>query len=470
MNGMYTLNDMAAMMGLPLPDIGSDVRPTGISIDTRTLKPGDLFFALSGERFDADRFVDEAFAKGAVGAVTHTAHCSGPCLITRDPLKALQELAAAHRARMNATVIGITGSCGKTTAKDMAAAVLSAKYPTVKTQGNLNNDIGCPLSLLGILPTTRYAVIEMGANHVGEIAAMCEMARPSESAVTLVAPAHLEGFGSLERIARAKGEIADALPPDGCFYVNMDNPWCRAMGERYQGEKVRFGSEGDFYARRVSMLASGEMELDIFPVGVLRLPLQVRAHVANVLLAVAIGSRHGVEDLEPPLRRACEQSARFKILRVGPMEVLDDTYNANPASMRAALEALKDRPGSRKIAVLGEMLELGKEAAAHHRALGEHAAAMGVHRLLACGEHGGDIVEGAHSYGLLAAERVANHEQAASLLARDALPGDVILIKGSRGMKMEMVITLLQGLFPDSPCKDPVSSQDEQGSGPCRQP
>ena len=443
----YSIGEIAAMTGAQTPEGAADLRVSGVSTDTRTLERGNLFVALSGEHFDGDTFVDTAFEKGAAAAITHRPHEAGPCLVHPEPLKALQQLATRHREQCAAAIIAITGSCGKTTVKDMTAAVLGTRYPVVKTPGNLNNDIGCPLSLLRIAPETRYAIIEMGANHPGEIAELCRMARPIESTVTLVAPAHLEGFGgSVAAVAKAKSEIMEALPPDGCFYVNADDPYCREMADRYPGEKVFFGSRGDVVLDDLHFDAAGEMALTISPVGRMRLPLSVRAHAANVLLAIAIGLRHGITAFEEPLRAACLSASRFRVIKLGSRTVLDDTYNANPASMRAALEALADYPGARKIAVLGDMFEVGDEAPSLHAGVGAEAARQGVYRLMALGAHAPDLVAGARDAGLVQAAAFESHEAVAAALRADAAPGDVLLVKGSRGMRMETVIQLLQAV------------------------
>jgi len=424
---------------------------TGVSTDTRTLKPGDLYVALRGPNFDAENFVADAFARGAAAAVCRVPHPEGPCLVVPDPLAALQRFASRHRMTHDIPVLAITGSCGKTTAKDFTAEVLASRYTVIKTEGNLNNEIGCPLSLLRLDRDTTFAVIEMGANHVGEIANLCGLARPTESAVTLVAPAHLEGFGSIEAVARAKAEIVDNLDADGRFYQNMDNPWCRAMAQGFGGEIIRFGSEGDVVLRGCDFEDSGELRLSIDPIGELRLPLPVKAHATNVLLAVAVGLQHGIRDFEGPLRRACQASSRFKIYTLGGLEILDDTYNANPASMDAALDALVARPGrGARIAVLGDMLELGAEAAALHEALGARAAALGVDRVLSYGAHACDIIRGARGAGLSSAEAFDSHARLASALHEASGPGDVILLKGSRGVRMERVAGALKRLVaPD---------------------
>ncbi len=440
----YTLAEIAGMLDADGPDRAETIRVTGVSTDTRTLQPGDLFFALSGDSHDGDRFVDTAFERGAAAAVTHTPHVSGPCLLQGHPLQALQRLAAAHRAKCSARVIALTGSCGKTTAKEMIASVLGTQYGVIKTPGNLNNDIGCPLSLLGITPQTQYAIIEMGANHTGEIAQLCRMARPNESAVTMVAPAHLEGFGDIGGVARAKAEIMEALPADGCFYVNADDPHCMEMAGKFPGDKVYFGKHGDVILESLHFDANGEMVLSVHPVGILRLPLAVRAHSTNVLLAVSVGLRHHITQFEAPLRAACEAAIRFKVLKLSPWVILDDTYNANPASMVAAIEALADFPGRRKIAVLGDMFELGDASRRLHLEVGQAAARHGINWLLTLGEHAEAMAAAARATGIPDAAAYENHEAIAGALTRHAAEGDIILIKGSRGMKMETVIQSLR--------------------------
>ena len=444
MGWSYTLGKLAAWLDTA-PGSAPTTPFSGVSTDTRTLEPGSLFVALAGPNFDAERFVGEAFARGAAAALCKEPHPEGPCLTVPDPLAALQRFARRHRMAHDVPVLAITGSCGKTTAKDLTATLLESRYRVIRTLGNLNNDIGCPLSLLRIERDTALAVIELGANHPGEIAQLCTLARPTESAVTMVAPAHLEGFGSIEDVARAKGEIVDGLDADGCFYRNMDNSWCRAMGADFRGDEVRFGHEGDVVLRAQSFDDSGDMLLDIDPIGRIRLPLLVPAHATNVLLAVAVGLRHGVSEFEGPLRDACSRAARFKVRVLGDYEILDDTYNANPASMEAALEALAQRPGSgKRLAALGEMLEMGDDVAAHHQALGEAAARHGVEVLFAYGAHARDIIAGARAAGVPLAEALESHEAIADALLQSASPGDSILLKGSRGVRMERVAEALE--------------------------
>ena len=445
----YTLAQLAQIVGADLVGAGSTTF-SRVSTDTRTIEPGEVFFALSGERFDGNAFVAAAFARGACGAVARRADSSGPCIVVEDVQRALQQFAAHHRARFDIPVLALTGSCGKTTSKDMIAAVLATRYNALKTQGNLNNEIGCPLTLLKIDESTGFAVIEMGANHAGEIAHLCELVQPTEAAVTMVAPAHLEGFGSVENVARAKGEIVRGLRRGGIFYVNADDEWCVKMAGDFGGEKIFYGKRGDVSLESCEIVSPGRARLRIEPVGEMDLPLACPAHATNVLLAVAVGLRHGVTEFEGPLREAVRGGLRFKILDIGPLTVLDDSYNANPASVAAALEAIEAWPAPNspaRMAVLGEMLELGESAQQLHREIGERAARAGVTHLFARGPHACDTIDAAKSAGVAHAEVIDDPNEIAAAVRRFAGPGDLLLVKGSRGMEMERVISALRELY-----------------------
>lgn len=443
----HTLIELARVIGATPP--GCDAPFDSVSTDTRTLLPGAVFFGLTGAKFDGNRFVPEAFAKGALAAVTTRPQEGGVCLVVDDPQCALQQFAAYHRSQYSIPVIGLTGSCGKTTAKDLMAAVLSTRYRVVKTQGNLNNEVGCPLSLLQMDHATEAAVIEMGASHPGNIAHLCSLAMPTEGAITMIGPAHLEGLGTIEDVARTKGELVQALPQDGVFYVNADDPRCVRLGDAYSGEKVTFGSRGDVVLQSCRFASSGELVLHIAPVGTLQLPIACRAHATNVLLAIAVGLRHGIRAFEQPLRNAYAQSSRFKLLKIGPLEVIDDTYNANPASVAAALEALAERPGpALRMAALGDMLELGPASAELHRALGEQAGRLGIHCVFALGEFAHEVVNGAKSCGVARAEVLDSHGAVCdAAVAASGGAAAMLLVKGSRGMQMEKVIAALSERF-----------------------
>ncbi len=446
MTWSYTLKELALVANAGVP--ARSVTFSSVSTDTRRLEHGDVFFALKGENFDGNRFVEDAFEKGACAAVTSEPTPAGPCIVVADPLKALQSFAAHHRNHYDIPVIALTGSCGKTMAKELIAAVLSTRYDVARTPGNHNNDIGCPLSLLEIDGDTGAAVIEMGANHEGEIAYLCELARPTEAAITMIGQAHLEGFGTIDRVASAKGEIVKGLPPDGTFYVNADDSWCVRIAEAHGGPKIRFGRAGDVALRECNIEPDGTMRLDVHPVGELSLPLVSRAHISNVLLAIAVGVQHRVEQFEEPLRAGIVSGSRIRIGRIGPLKVIDDTYNANPASTRAALDVLADRaPSGKRIAVLGEMLELGEQSAQLHREIGKYAAERDVTHLFVRGAHADDVVEGAKASGIGHAEVVDDHSKMARAIWDVAYSGDTVLVKGSRGEAMEHVLDELRKLL-----------------------
>jgi UDP-N-acetylmuramoyl-tripeptide--D-alanyl-D-alanine ligase len=422
-----------------------------ISTDTRTLEGGDVFFALSGERFDGTEFSGRAFEAGAAAVISTKQHPAGPCVVVDDPLAALQRFAAAHRSLYEIPVIAITGSCGKTTSKDLITSVLKTKYEIAHTEGNLNNEVGCPLSLLGIGNGTERAVVEMGANHMGEIAALCALAKPTEAAITMIGPAHLKGFGSIESVASAKAEIMESLPLDGMFYVNADDPRCVEIGKGYAGRTLRFGKDGDVRLEKCSRLDSGELLLRVEPVGEFALPIPSAAHASNVLLAIAVGLQHGIEDFEAPLREACASSRRFRVFRVGPLEVLDDSYNSNPVSARAAIDALAERASAgKRIALLGDMLELGPDAGSFHAELGRYAAERDISYVFARGDFAHDTIDAARELGAVVAEAIQEYEDLARAIAECAAEGDMLLVKGSRGMAMEKVIELLRVRYSET--------------------
>ena len=448
MSWHYRVAELAEVIGAEAP--ACSILFDRVSTDTRRIEAGAVFFALSGERFDGNAFVGDAFARGACAAVTTRAHAAGPCLVVADPLEALQRFATYHRSRYAIPVFAVTGSCGKTTAKDMTAALLESRFAVAKTPGNLNNAIGCPLSLLEIGADTGMAVIEMGANHAGEIAGLCALAAPTESAITMIAAAHLEGFGCIENVAKAKAEIVEGLPADGVFYVNTEDERCVRIAERFNGEKVFFGKGGDVVLEEYAAVGPGEARLRVAPVGALSLPLACRAHATNVLLAIAVALRHGVTEFEGPLRAACAAASRFKVRRLGPLVVMDDSYNANPGSMAASLEALAEWPGAgTRIAALGEMLELGEASGDLHREIGEQAGALGIAYVFAMGPHAPDVIAGCRagarrSQGSPHAV-VFDDPRAMADAIRGAAPRDgLVLVKGSRGMQMERVIEALE--------------------------
>jgi UDP-N-acetylmuramoyl-tripeptide--D-alanyl-D-alanine ligase len=438
---------------------GGDAAFAGVGIDSRTIEPGMLFVALRGERFDGHAFLEAARARGAAGAlVAQPAALPLPQVVVRDTLAALSTLAAAWRARSGALVLGIGGSNGKTTTKELLAAILAGHGPTLATRGNLNNHIGVPLTLLRLEPEHRYAVIEMGANHPGEIAALAALARPAIALVTNAGDEHLEGFGDLAGVARAEGEMFAALAADGIAVVNADDPFCglwQSMVPR--GARIlRFGIDAPADVRAQAI--AGRIESGAFATAFVlsvagqqarvKLPLAGRHNVANALGAAAAAHAAGVPlpAIVAGLERMRPVAGRLQ-LKAGPRGswLIDDSYNANPSSVRAGIDVLCALPGEHWL-VLGEMAELGAETVASHAGIGDYARRAGVTRLFAIGaaaRHAAD------AFGA----RAGWYEDAARLgdeLAASLEPGVTALVKGSRVNRLERVVERLVPAVPSA--------------------
>lgn len=427
---------------------------SGVSTDSRNIKPGELFLALKGERFDGHQFLSEAVKAGAAALlVMDDTNLAGetPVIRTDDTLKAFGAIAGFHRQRYQAPVIGITGSNGKTTTKDLVAAVLSQKYNVVKTEANYNNEIGLPLTLLKIDETTEVVVAEMGMRGLGQIRNLAAIAQPMIGVVTNIGQAHLELLGSEANIAKAKAELIESLPPNGMAVLNGDDPWIRKMSIPHQVRPVWFGlNDSGLDYRGVILENNGEgilfqvdgagEKLEIF------LPLPGRLNVYNALAAVAVGRILGVSfrEIKEGLAAPEMTGRRLKILDRNQIRIIDDTYNASPASVKAALDVLGGFSGpGKKIAVLGDMLELGKASIDSHFEIGEYAARLGVDYLLAYGDLARKYVQGFTGITPGKAEYFSNKPELIRVLKEVARPGDSVLIKGSRGMKMEEVVEAL---------------------------
>jgi UDP-N-acetylmuramoyl-tripeptide--D-alanyl-D-alanine ligase len=432
----------------------------GISTDTRALVPGALFVALKGERFDAHDFLADAARAGAAAAVVAEARAGDPSplprLAVRDPLAALGALAHVHRARFPIPVVGVTGSNGKTTTREMVAAILATRGPVLKTEGNLNNEVGVPLTLFGLGPEHQAAVIEMGMSNPGEIARLAAIALPQLGIVTLAAPAHLAGLGTVERIADAKAELYFGLPESGIAVVNADDPRMLERARRSGRRMVTFsgaqGRRGDVVVLEVVsqgadglrfVLGIGNREVPV------HIPGLVGAHNAqNAAAAAAAATVLGCTDREI-VRGLAEVRPVGRRLRVEELpsgvRLLDDCYNANPTSMSAGLRSVVELAagGGRPVAVLGDMLELGPEEESFHRALGEEAARVGVRALATFGPRSRFAAEAARAAGLEAFH--TEDLPALATWARETLrSGDVLLVKGSRGMKLERLVEALR--------------------------
>jgi len=433
------------------------VEVVGVSTDSRTVRPGDLFFAIRGDNFDGHEYVEDAFAKGACAAVvSDDAARSGPTLVVDDTVDALLNLAAWYRDRFDIPVVAVTGSNGKTTTKDMAAAVLSTKFRTARTRGNYNNHIGVPLTLFDIEGEHEVAVVEMGMNHPGEIARLAAAARPSVGVITNVAEAHMETMQDIDTIAQAKAELLDALPPDGTSVLNWDDPRVKALWTRGPGSVVTFGLSADAEVRALGIDASVDaVSFELADDGHVTLPIAGRHNVMNALAAIAVGRIMGVPDADAARGLSSFEASpmRMNFERAGSRVVLNDAYNCNPGSLAAALEVLVEAAGEgTSAAAIGDMLELGPASERAHREAGARAAELGVDWLLLFGTEVAALRVGALEAGM-PASRVRIFESKTALvdtLRKELDESAVLLVKGSRGMRMEEVVELLAAEAPAS--------------------
>jgi UDP-N-acetylmuramoyl-tripeptide--D-alanyl-D-alanine ligase len=435
----------------------------GVSTDTRTLARGCLFVALRGDRFDAHEYLGEAASKDAGAAVVSEGWAAAnraplPVLAVPDTLAALGAIARHHRRRFHIPVVGVTGSNGKTTTREMIAAMLATRGPVLKTEGNLNNEVGVPLTLLRLSPEHRSAVIEMGMNHPGEIARLAAIAEPYVGVVTLAAPAHLEGLGTVEAVADAKAELYEGLPETGIVVANADDARMlkRAQAAASRGRRlITFaasqGRRGDVVVAEIVSQDEGGLRF-VLGVGNRGVPVHIPALVgvhnaANAAAAAAAAIALGCTDREiaSGLAQVRPVGRRLRLARLASgLRLVDDCYNANPASMTAALRTVMDLAagGARPVAVLGDMLELGAFEADAHRSLGAEAAAAGVALLAAFGPRSRATAEAARAAGL-----ETFHTEDMDALVRwaraNVLPSDVLLVKGSRGMKLERLVEAL---------------------------
>jgi UDP-N-acetylmuramoyl-tripeptide--D-alanyl-D-alanine ligase len=432
-------------------------RVSGVSTDTRTLGRGELFCALRGENFDGHRFVSEAVAAGAAALLVSQKlelDPGVPVIRVADTVRALGDLARRHRARFTGPVVAITGSNGKTTTKELCAAILEAAGQRVRrTPGNLNNHIGLPLSVLRLERGDAALVVELGMNHPGEIDYLAGIAGPTVAAITNVAPAHLGPMGSIEAIARAKGEIFDRLAPSGTAVVNLDDARVVREAQRFAGRKLSFGraADADFRAEG-AVLEDGRPRFELVgSTGRIAIRFGIAgAHlVEDALCAAACAWASGLLPDLRPVAAAVEHFAGVPgrtAERVAPggLRVIDDTYNANPHSMEAALRTLAALRGrGRAIAVLGDMWELGDQAEALHAQVGAAAARAGVDLLVGLGPLSAHLLRGAREAGLAEGFEAGDPAQAAAAVRARARAGDVVLVKGSRGMQMERVVRAL---------------------------
>jgi len=452
----FTLTEVLKATGGRLVGVAGGKLFRGISTDTRTVQPGNLFIALVGERFDGHQFIAQAVSKGASGVVVSreaAEHENVTVIQVENTLAALQAVAQYHRRRYEIPVIAVTGSNGKTTTKDMLAAVLSSRFNVLKTEANFNNEIGLPLTLLKLEPGHEAAVVEMGMRARGEIRELAEIALPTVAVVTNVGETHVETLGSIDNIAAAKAELVESIAHDDLVVLNADDPRVRAMQTKTKGRVVLYGLHSDACVRAENITATTDMNgawitqfRCISPRGSFPVTLHaVGVHnVYNALAAITVGWELGLKssEIQEGISRFVPGAMRLEIKQCGGYTVINDVYNASPLSMAAAISALAAIGSGRKIAVLGDMLELGDAAVAAHRQIGRQAAAQGVDMVLTVGELAGHIKAAASEHGVAISRAFQNHQEAIGALRSLLQPGDCVLVKGSRGMKMEMVLEL----------------------------
>ncbi|MGA7928898.1 MAG: UDP-N-acetylmuramoyl-tripeptide--D-alanyl-D-alanine ligase [Candidatus Sulfotelmatobacter sp.] len=425
----------------------------GYSIDSRTVGPGQLFFAVKGERLDGHDFAESALERGAVAAVVRRDQLGRypgqmRLLAVEDTLVALQTLAMAVRKLWAKPVIAVTGSMGKTTTKEAIAHVLSTRSRVLKSEGNFNNHFGLPLMLLKLAPDYDVAVVEMGMSHAGEIRALAKIAQPEMGVVTNVAPVHLEFFDSVAGIAQAKYELIESLPAGGTAVLNADDDYVAQFGRDFKGRVVMYGTRAtaEVRAERVRNRGAEGSEFDVVIGSVrerARLPLVGEHNVLNALAAVVVGLERGLKPGEAvgALAGLAAADKRGEVLRLGNITVINDCYNCNPKALEAMVDALAAMAVRRRIAVVGAMLELGRTEEQLHRQAGQHIAEKKIDVLLGVSGPAQAMVEAAQQAGMRA-EFVSTPEEAGEWLAGEARDGDGVLLKASRGVKLEKALEL----------------------------
>ena len=470
-----TVDEIATMLGAELSGPGDTTAVvTALTSDSRAVAAGALFVALPGEHVDGQDYVAEATAAGAAASLTRHPVRGALCLVVRDPLVALGRVSRYLVDRASAKglqVVGITGSVGKTSTKDLLAQVLERVGPTVAAAGNFNNELGVPLTVGRVDEQTRFLVAEMGARGIGHIAYLCDIAPPRVGVVLNVGQAHVGEFGGQAAIAQAKGELVEALPTDGWAVLNIDDPLVWSMRRRTRGNVLPWstiqplddgvwasGLVGNTFGRYSFALRYGQSETDV------QLQLTGRHQVANAVAAAAAAVALGVElHAVAAALTAAGPRSRWRMElhdRSDGVTVINDSYNANPDSMRAALTTLAElgRAGRHTWAVLGDMLELGETAAEEHAAIGRFAAQSGVEHLVAIGEFAVQITSAAVAAGLpsMRAVSVTDKAEAAALVCRDVEQGDVVLVKASRGLALDTVADEILSAVGPPPHQDAV--------------
>lgn len=428
-----------------------DTKVTGVSTDTRTLQPGDLFFALTGESSDGHKFLHDALSRGAAGVVV-SRKVEAKCLAIRvqDTLLALGDLGAFYRSKFDPVVVGVTGSVGKTTTKEMIAAVAAAKGPVLKNAGNFNNEIGLPLTLFGLTKKHEVAIVEMAMRGPGQIEYLAKIARPRIGVITNIHLSHVELLGTLDAIADAKGELLDYLPADGVAVLNADDAYFDYLSRRANCRIVSFGesARADVRASSAGIDADGCCNFQVTTARGsfdMRIPVPGEHNIKDALAAIAVGEELGIahDDIKEALAGFKPPEKRSNVIptRRGVV-VIDDTYNASPPSTLSAIKTLSMMEGDRKIAVLGDMLELGDHAIDAHLEVGRAVRDSGIDLLMVVGQLARLIARGAIDAGMPISQvmEYEDSSQAAREIIGKVRERDVVLVKGSRAMKMEKVV------------------------------
>ncbi len=460
---LWRIIEFAAAKG----DVDQELVAMGYSIDSRALSPGDLFIAIKGERYDGHDYVATALEQGAVAAIVQTGRTmkADPArlLFVDDTLTALQSLGAAARRLWGKPLLAVTGSAGKTTTKEILAQILATRFRVMKSTGNLNNHIGLPLQLLKLEAEHDLAVVEMGMNHAGEIRALGTLAHHDLAVVTSVAPVHLEFFQSLADIARAKYEIIETLHTGGVAVLNADDGYVSQYGRDFKGKVVTFGIRraADVYAQNVKLNGVAGSTFDLVAGGMcerVTFPLVGEHNIYNALAAAAAAMERGITPSQAAAALGTVQAGdkRGQILQIGGVSIINDCYNSNPRALDAMVDALASMKAERRILVAGEMLELGATAETLHRECGRHAAEAKIDLVIGVRGLARALAEAACGAGV-PAQFLETPEQVGALLARQLRPGDVVLLKASRGVKLERALEVLQ--------QAPLQSSAKQDAG-----
>jgi UDP-N-acetylmuramoyl-tripeptide--D-alanyl-D-alanine ligase len=457
---MFTVKDILISTGGSMLSGKEKDMFVGVSIDTRRLKPGELFVAIKGDRFDGHNFILDAVSKGAGGVIVQDGCITNSgfdmksvsFISVTDSIKALGDIARFHRSRFTMPLIGITGSNGKTTTKEMTAGILARKMNVLKNFGTENNQIGVPLTLMRIAPEHKATVLEMGTNHLGEIRRLSEISRPTMAVITNIGPSHLDHLKDLDTVLKAKSEILEYIDgKEAKLVINGDDEVLNKIKTGLKIVKFGLNKDFDFYAEKINLepdginfKLNGKWDIEIGLVG--------RHNVYNALAAIAASRDFDVsiDDIKEALREFRVPNMRMEVKRLGDIKIINDTYNSNPLSMKQAIDALKDMTTKgRKILVAGDMLELGTLSGRFHHLMGRQAAESGIDLIVAVGKLAEHIAKGAQEAGMSGKKiKLCNlTKEACGAVLQLIKKGDTVLVKGSRAMKMEQIVTELEAQF-----------------------